>query len=112
MPTNKYEFTASVIAISHPALKCFERRSDWGSLLWVINKKNDWRSLVIDGKKPEKAPLAYLRAELNAGEYDVLYLSMTDGSVLMKSHFKADGTPVRLALPDFTIDVFIKFIKK
>jgi hypothetical protein len=111
VPTNKYEFGVSKPETNNNAIECFARTSDKLSLIWVVNKKNNWRNLVINGQKPVVVKNVLIKIDLAPGDYDVSFYSTFEGKQIQTSGLKVEKVPVTISLPDFTIDVFVKVIK-
>ena len=111
MKSNRKEFGVSKPATSSSQFECFARTSDDLSLYWIVNKKNDWRSLVIKGQKPVTARNASFSAEVAPGQYNICFYSPFDGKMIDSAAITATKTPLTIKLPDFTIDIFVKIIK-
>jgi len=109
---NKCEFSVVKPETSSTATECFARTSEKLSLFWIVNRSNDWRSLVLKGKKATVAKNISLKADLAPGNYKVCFYSAFDGKSIAEKTIYTDKNPFIIIIPDFTTDIFCKIYKE
>jgi len=91
-------------------LCCYVRQNDRRAVVWVINKNNDWRSLVEDEKEPETVSEAKLSLSgLKDGKYKVVFMNTWTGNT-SNGIITAENGQASIVLPQFNIDTAVKLI--
>lgn len=89
-------------------LRCFVRRYAKGAVAWVVNRRDNWRNLVMKARKPETVTGGTLTlTDLDDGTYRTVFMDTRTGETTTRTVRVAGGTAT-LRLPDFQIDIAVK----